>query len=157
MHFLLAAGAALTAAVVATILTARGIAALRRRGWRRAAARLAGAAALSVHAWGMLHVLGAVLEAEDGGAGGSPLGPCRAAGERNVGQVVGYEVGYGWLSFDCRLSDGGTYATSAVPGWINPAAAGLGVTAVALAVPRTSVVRRSRPRTTTKDCGGREA
>ena len=135
MHFLLAAGAALTAAVVATILTARGIAALRSRAWRRAAARLAGAAALSVHAWGMLHVLGAVLEAEDGGAGGSPLGPCRAAGERNVGQVVGYEVGYGWLSFDCRLSDGGTYATSAVPGYVNPATALLGATALVLALP----------------------
>ena len=100
MHFLLAAGAALTAAIVAVILAVRAVPALRRRGWRRSVALLAGAGAVSFYAWGMLHVLGAVLEAEGGGAGGSPLGPCREAGERNASQVIGYEVSYVWLSVD---------------------------------------------------------
>jgi hypothetical protein len=38
------------------------------------------------------------------------------------------------LSFDCRLGDGGKYTTSAVPGYVNPVTAVLGLTALVLAV-----------------------
>ena len=73
------------------------------------------------------------MQAEDGGASSSPLGPCREAGDQIASRVVGYDVGYVWLRFDCRLSDGGRYTTSAVPGYVNPATAFLGVTAIVLA------------------------
>lgn len=139
MHFLLAAGAAVTAA----ILVVRAISALRRRRRQRSVALLAAAGAVSLYALGMLLVLGAVLDTEDGGAGGSPLGPCREAGDRIAGQVIGYEVGYLWPSFDCRLSDGGTYPTPTVPKWINPAAVVLGVAALALVATERSSRRMS--------------
>jgi hypothetical protein len=134
VHFLVLACASLAGAVAAVVLAVRALSALRRnKGWQRVAARLAGSGALSLYVWGMLHVLGAVMQAEDGGTGSFPLGPCREAGDQIASRVVGYDVGYVWLRFDCRLSDGGTYTTSAVPGYVNPAAALLGVTALVLA------------------------
>jgi len=97
-----------------------------------------------MYVWGMLHVLGAVMQAEDGGTGSSPLGPCREAGDQIASQVVGYDVGYVGLRFGCRLSDGSTYTTSTVPGYVNPATALLGVTALVLAaVPAERANRRT--------------
>ncbi len=127
-------------ALAAVVLAVRALVTLRRnggrpqRGWLRTAGLLACSGAVSLYVWGMLHVLAAVMQAEDGGAGSSPLGPCREAGDQVAGHVVGYDVGYVWLRFDCRLSDGGTYTTSAVPGYVNPATAILGVSAFVLAV-----------------------
>jgi hypothetical protein len=149
VHFLVLAGASLAGAVAAVVLTVRALSALRKnrerpqRGWQRMAALLACSGAVSLYVWGMLHVLGAVLQAEDGGTASSPLGPCREAGDQLASRVVGYDVGYAWLRFDCQLSDGGTYTTSAVPGYVNPAAALLGVTGfVVAAVPTERANRR---------------
>lgn len=150
VHFLVLAGASLAGAVAAVVLAVRALLALRkspgrpRRGWQRTAALLACSGAVSLHVWGMLHVLGAVSQAEDGGTGSSPLGPCREAGDQIASHVVGYDVGYGWLGFDCKLSDGSRYTTSVVPGYVNPATALLGVTALVLvAVPAQRADRRA--------------
>ena len=112
VHLLVLASASLAGAVVAVVLAVRALLALRRkRGWRRTAVLLACSGAVSLYVWGMLHVLGAVMQAEDGGTDSFPLVPCREAGDQIASQVVGYDVGYVGLSFDCRLSDGGRYTT----------------------------------------------
>jgi hypothetical protein len=139
MDFLVLVGAILAGAVGVVILLVRAPLVVRgegrlRRGWRRRVAFLVCSGAVAVYVWGMLHVLGAVLQAEDGGAGAFPLGPCREAGEQVASRVVGYDVGYVGLSFDCRLSDGDRYTTSAVPGYVNPVTAILGLTGLVLAV-----------------------
>jgi hypothetical protein len=145
VHFLVLAGASLAGAVAAVVLAVRALLALRKnQGWRRMVALLACSGAVSLHVWGMLHLLGAVMQVEDGGTGSSPLGPCRAAGDQMASHVVGYDVVYGWLRFDCRLSTGGRYTTSAVPGYVNPAVVLLGVTAFVLAVmPAERAYRRT--------------
>jgi hypothetical protein len=109
------------------------------------AALLACSGAVALYVWGMLHVLGAVMQAEDGGTASSPLGPCREAGDQIASDVVGYDVGYVWLRFDCQLSDGGTYTTSTVPGYVNPATALLGVTAFVLAAVPADHAKRRKP------------
>ncbi|WP_327041821.1 hypothetical protein OG400_01175 [Micromonospora ureilytica] len=123
--------AALGGAVAATALTVRGFRAVLRSNERvgrlRAVALLAGAATVAVYAWGLLHLGFAVLRAEDGGAGSSPIEPCREAGPQLASLVVGYDVSVLPLRFECRLSGGGTYVTSSVPGYVNPVAAGLGL------------------------------
>ncbi len=151
VHFLILVGASLAGAVAAVVLAVRALSALRKnrgrpqRGWRRVVALLACSGAVSLYVWGMLHVLSAVLDAEDGGAGSSPLSPCREAGDQIASRVVGYDVGYVWLRFDCRLSDGGTYTTSAVPGYVNPVTALLGVTAVVFAALPAERANRRTP------------
>jgi hypothetical protein len=147
VHFLVLACASLAGAVAAVFLVVRALSPLRKgrpqRGWRRTVALLTCAGAVSLHVWGMLHVLGAVMQAEDGGTSSSPLGPCREAGDQIASRVVGYDVTYVWLRFGCRLGDGGTYTTSAVPGYVNPATALLGLTAFVLAV--APAERANRP------------
>ena len=95
VHFLVLAGASLAGAVAAVVLAVRALLALRKnQGWRRMVALLACSGAVSLHVWGMLHLLGAVMQVEDGGTGSSPLGPCRAAGDQMASHVVGYDVVY---------------------------------------------------------------
>lgn len=114
-----------------------------RRGWPRTLALLAGAAAVAVYAWGLLHVGYAVMQAEDGGTGSSPIEPCRAAGPSLASQVDGYAVGFLPLRFECRLSTGGAYASSSVPGYVNPAAAGLALTAAGSWMVARTTARRT--------------
>ncbi|WP_124823152.1 hypothetical protein [Micromonospora ureilytica] len=141
--------AALGGAVVATALTVRGFRAVLRSNERvgrlRAAALLVGAATVAVYAWGLLHLGFAVLRAEDGGAGSSPIEPCRVAGPQLASLVVGYDVSVLPLRFECRLSGGGTYVTSSVPGYVNPAAAGLGLVTATCGVLAARTARRVRP------------
>ena len=145
MHFLALAFLALTGAVTAVVLAVRALRARRRqRGWKRVAVLLACSGAVSLYVWGVLHLLLAVADAEDGGTDSSPLRPCREGGYQIASQVVGYNVNYLWLSFGCRLTDGGTYKPSVVPGYVNPSVALLGVTALALAaVPNERAGRNS--------------
>src|SRR4029077_12636148 len=97
--------------------------------WLRATAFLTGAGAVAIYAWGVLHVGFAVLDAEDEGTDSSPTRPCREGGLERALHVDGYRVSYVPLRFECHLENGGTYATSSVPGYVNPAAAVLGLTA----------------------------
>ncbi|MET7692360.1 hypothetical protein ABZT06_30995 [Streptomyces sp. NPDC005483] len=98
----------------------------------RGSAALAGAAAAAMYAWGLLGVGGAVLEAEDGGANSAPLPPCR--GNEQAAHVIDYSVSFLPLSFDCELTDGGSYSAGTIPGYVNPAAVGLALAAVGCAV-----------------------
>jgi len=113
----------------------------------RAGAILALGVAVGVYTWGMGHVLLAVMNAEDGGTGSSPLLPCRGeAAPEMVSQVVDYRVGWVPLRFQCLLSDGRSYTTSAVPWYVNPVAWTFGVAGVAgLVAPAVSARRSSRP------------
>ncbi|GIF64308.1 hypothetical protein Ais01nite_23430 [Asanoa ishikariensis] len=95
---------------------------------------LAGVGAVAVYAWGLLHVGYAVMRAEDGGTGASPIEPCRAAGPGLASQVDGYAVGFLPLRFECRLSGGGAFTAPSVPGYVNPAAAVLALTAAGSAI-----------------------
>ncbi|WP_433126911.1 hypothetical protein ACQPWW_29030 [Micromonospora sp. CA-240977] len=136
----------LIGAVTATVLTVRGVRAVVGKNERlRAAALLAGAGAIAVYAWGLLHLGFAVLQAEDGGAGSFPIAPCREAGTQRASQVDGYEVGYLPLRFECRTGGGGAYVTSTVPGYVNPATAALGLITATCGVLAGTTARHARP------------
>jgi hypothetical protein len=86
-----------------------------------------------VYVWGLLHLAGAVLEAEDGGTDSAPIPPpCR--GNDQVVHVIDYSVGYLPLSFDCEMTGGGSYTAEVIPSYVNPAAVGLALAAVGCAV-----------------------
>jgi len=90
------------------------------------------AVAIALYMWGLLHVLGAVMEAEDGGTDSAPIRSCRTAGwqERTEANgIIDYSVDFIPLRFVCETNDGGSYATDAVPGYVNPAVAGFALTA----------------------------
>ncbi|MCX5238026.1 hypothetical protein [Streptomyces prunicolor] len=92
----------------------------------------AGLAAFALYLWGLLYVLGAILQAEDGGADSSPMLPCRTTNGEEGGpvdpraaHVVDYSVGFAPLRFDCEMTGGGSYVANTVPGYVNPAVFGL--------------------------------
>ncbi|MEW1645662.1 hypothetical protein [Streptomyces sp. NPDC091219] len=98
----------------------------------RKLALAAGLAAFALYLWGLLHVLGALIQAEDGGAGSSPILPCRTTdGEKDGPEdpravhVVDYSVDFVPLRFVCETTGGGSYIAGAVPGYVNPAVFGL--------------------------------
>lgn len=94
----------------------------------RKLAIVAGLAAFALYLWGLLHVLGALLEAEDGGTDSSPLRPCRTTGwqyDKKAQSVTDYSVDFVPLRFVCETSDGGSYVADTVPGYVNPAVFGL--------------------------------
>ncbi|MET7947411.1 hypothetical protein [Micromonospora sp. NPDC005324] len=137
--------AALGGGVIATVLTVRGVRAVLRKDERvRAAALLAGAGAVALYAWGLLHLGYAVLQAEDGGAGSAPVEPCREAGPQVASLVVGYDVSFLPLHFECRLSGGGYYVTSSVPGYVTPAAVALGLITATCGVLASTTARSVR-------------
>ncbi|GIF76756.1 hypothetical protein [Asanoa siamensis] len=139
MVFLLLLLASLVGAVVAVVLTVRGVRGLDRR--LRGIALLAAAGAVAVYTWGLLHVTYAVLRAEDGGTGSSPVEPCRKAGSQRADHVIGYGVSYVPLDVTCHLSDGGSYRASSVPGWVNPAAGVLALTSAATGIAASTRTR----------------
>jgi hypothetical protein len=94
----------------------------------RGFATLAGLVALVMYIWGLLHLAGAFLEAEDGGTGSAPIPPCR--GNEQVVHVIDYSVSYFPLSFDCEMKGGGSYSAEVIPGYVNPVAVGSALAAV---------------------------
>ncbi|MFI6782828.1 hypothetical protein [Micromonospora sp. NPDC050276] len=141
--------AALAGAVIAVTLAVRGLRAVSRSGerpgWLRAAALLAGAGTVAVYAWGLLHLGYAVLRAEDGGTGSVPSGPCWSGGSQLASLVDGYQVGFLPLRFECHLSRGGTYVSSSVPGYVNPATILLGLVTASCGVLAATTARHARP------------
>ncbi|MFC5217436.1 hypothetical protein [Streptomyces coerulescens] len=107
-------------------------------GTLRGLAALAGAGACALYAWGLLGVCGAVMVAEDGGTDSSPPRSCRTAGwwerhQRGI-EITDYTVTYIPLGFVCETSDGGSYDTGAVPGYVNPGVLTLALTAAGCAI-----------------------
>jgi hypothetical protein len=98
----------------------------------RGFATLAGLVALVMYTWGLLHLAGAILEAEDGGAGSAPIPPCR--GNEQAVHVIDYSVSYFPLSFDCEMKGGGSYPAEVIPGYVNPVAVGSALAAVGCAI-----------------------
>ncbi|WP_327416298.1 hypothetical protein [Streptomyces sp. NBC_01233] len=122
----------LPAAPVVTLgLLGYGFGTLGRPGRYRSVAALLGAVAAGFYTWGLLHVAGAVVGAQDGGASSSPLLPCRTPGqEERASKVVDYTVDYVPLRFVCETTGGGRYAAESVPGYVNPAVAGFALAGV---------------------------
>ncbi len=134
------------AAITAVGLTGYGFGRLADRGIRRSgppvilrsAAALAGAAAVALYALGLLGVIGAIMTAQDGGTDSAPPQSCRTPGwwerhEQGI-EIVDWSVSYLPLGFVCETSDGGSYDNGDVPGYVNPAALGLALTAAGCAV-----------------------
>ncbi|MBK3573716.1 hypothetical protein JHN63_07770 [Streptomyces sp. MBT65] len=98
--------------------------------------KLAGAAGLvafALYLWGLLNVMGALLEAGDGGTDSAPPRPCRTANrqyDQRVLSVTDYSVDFVPLRFVCKTKDGGSFVSGTVPGYVNPAVFGLVLTAL---------------------------
>ncbi|MDX3849500.1 hypothetical protein [Streptomyces sp. AK02-01A] len=110
-----------------------GLRSADRRVWLRSLAAILGAVAIALYTWGLLHVVGAVMSAADGGADSAPIRSCRTPGwqERTMANMItDYTVNYLPLQFVCETNDGGDYATGAVPGYVNPAVLGFALAAV---------------------------
>lgn len=114
-------------------------------------AALAGAVAAALYAWGLLHVGGAILEAEDGGADSSPIVPCRA--DARAARVVDYSASFLPLDFVCETDDGDSYRAGEVPGYVSPAAVGFALAAAGLAV-ASGYVSEMRLRAAARAGGG---
>lgn len=145
MSLLLCLLAVLVAVVSGVVFLGRGLARVWRGGLARSLRGLAyvvAAGAAVMYAWGMLYVAGAALEADDGGADSSPIRPCRTGVQERDYWIDDYHVWWVPVRFVCHRSDGTTYDRE-VPGYVNPALAGLTVSAVALAVSARSVSSRS--------------
>jgi hypothetical protein len=124
--FLSAAGV-----VVTPWLAIRGALLLFRDGGKRdaqrvvkGAAALAWACAVGMYGWGMLHLL--MLDESN-----QALECAERLKSEQVKSVVGYEYSFLPLQFRCRVTGGQTY-NAVVPGYVNPVAGVLGVTAAVL-------------------------
>ncbi|MDQ0601449.1 hypothetical protein QF037_005794 [Streptomyces canus] len=78
------------------------------------------------------------MTAQDGGTDSAPPQSCRTPGwwerhEQGI-EIVDWSVSYVPLGFVCETSDGGSYDNGDVPGYVNPAALGLALTAAGCAV-----------------------
>lgn len=95
----------------------------------------------------MLHVAGAVLAAEDGGTGSSPLLPCRESiPSEQALKVIDYDVDFVPLRFVCVTTDGTDYAAGSVPGHVNVVVYGCAVVAALCAgAAALEAGRRVRP------------
>ncbi|MGX9886211.1 hypothetical protein [Streptomyces sp. NPDC002276] len=119
----------------------------------RKLAGAAGLAAFALYLWGLLYVLGALFQAEDGGANSSPILPCRTTNGEEGGpedpraaQVVDYSVDFVPLRFVCETTGGGSYVTRTVPGYVNPAVGGLVLAALGCWVAALVVAEPPGPR-----------
>ncbi|MFF5566049.1 hypothetical protein ACFY7Z_05730 [Streptomyces sp. NPDC012623] len=88
--------------------------------WLGSGTALLGAVAVAVYTWGLLHIVGAVAGAEDGGTNSAPMAPCRSS--PLAGHVVDYTVEYVPLRFVCLTTDSGGFDAGSVPEWVNPTA-----------------------------------
>ncbi|MCX4462350.1 hypothetical protein OG585_54715 (plasmid) [Streptomyces sp. NBC_01340] len=146
MSLLLCPPAVLAAVVSGLVFLGRALAAAGRGGLAhslRGLAYVIAAGAAAMYAWGILYVAGAALVAEDGGADSSPIRSCRTGVEERDYRIDDYQIGWVPVRFVCHRSDGTTY-DRAVPGYVNPALAGLVVTAVALAASARWADERAR-------------
>ncbi|MFC9601982.1 hypothetical protein ACFTTN_00755 [Streptomyces niveus] len=97
--------------------------------WLRSLIALLGCVAAALYTWGLIHVAGAVAQAEDGGTSSSPSPPCRSSPQ--AAHVIGYTVDYVPLRFVCETTESGGFDAKSVPGYVNPAALGFALASVA--------------------------
>ncbi|MFD5265462.1 hypothetical protein [Streptomyces sp. NPDC058335] len=122
-----------------------GLRAADRTVWLRGAAALVAAVASLLYTWGLLHLVGAVVEAAEDGTESAPLSDCVPSGqEERASTVVDYTVSYVPLRFVCETSDGGSYTSDTVPDYVNPGVLVLGLTAAGVAL----TIRKYPPRST---------
>lgn len=122
--------------VAVVVLAGYGFGGLGRAGlrhadtavWLRSLTALLACVAAALYTWGLIHVAGAVVEAEDGGTNSSPSPPCRFSPQAE--HVVGYTVDYVPLRFVCETTDSGGFDAKSVPGYVNPAALGFALASV---------------------------
>ncbi|WP_172385723.1 hypothetical protein [Streptomyces sp. MNP-20] len=129
-NFVSLMGIVLIALIAVTALVAYAwVCVVRRRpalsGALRAAASVGAAGAAGVYAWGAVQLLRFdITEHEQA---------CRrAVGAGRAARLDGYEATYFPLRFGCHVAGDGTF-TAGVPGWLNPLALSLAVTAAVLA------------------------
>jgi hypothetical protein len=97
----------------------------------RALGLLAGGLALGTYAWGLVHVVGAWLDAADGGTSSSPPPPCRDHLDKaRALQVAGYDLDVIPPGFSCELVDGTSVEIPIVPPYVTPAVMVLGAVAL---------------------------
>src|SRR5690242_18064988 len=119
--------------------------------WLRALAALMGAATAVLYVWGLLHLVGAVMDAEENGTDSAPMRPCRTPGWEERAQdpgIVDYTVRYLPIRFVCETEDGDSYVTGAVPGYLNPGVLGFALAGAGCAGAARLVSRRPGPRAT---------
>jgi hypothetical protein len=108
-----------------TTLARHGVRRSEKDAFLRGFAGLAAAAAAAMYVWGALHLVKDESMTVDA---------CRAAvGRERAADITGSDVSYLPLHLNCHVRGAGTYA-AAVPDYVNPAALGLALTAVALGV-----------------------
>ncbi|MEU2630457.1 MULTISPECIES: hypothetical protein [Kitasatospora] len=139
----------LAGSVAALTLAAVGTAALLGRKGRplRGLALVAAAGAVAVYVCGLGPVGLDALDAGSGGTDSAPPHPCRTGPRERWMQVVDWEAGFVPVRFECRLADGGSYRNGSVPGWVNPAAAVLGLAAAACGIAAGALDERAARRT----------
>jgi hypothetical protein len=119
--------------------------------WLRALAALMGAAAAVLYVWGLLHLVGAIMDAEENGTDSAPMRPCRTPGWEEWAQdpgIADYTVRYLPLRFVCETGDGDSYVTDTVPDYLNPSLLGFALAGAGCAGAARLVSRRPGPRTT---------
>ncbi|MFF8319072.1 hypothetical protein ACF06V_18110 [Streptomyces bobili] len=122
-----------------------GLGAADRTVWLRSAAGLIAAVASLLYTWGLLYVVGAVVEAAEGGTESAPVVDCVTPGqEERASTVVDYTVSYVPLGFVCETYSGGSYTSDTVPDYVNPGVLVLALTAAGMAL----TLRKYRPRST---------
>ncbi|WP_338696275.1 hypothetical protein V2W30_12990 [Streptomyces sp. Q6] len=100
----------------------------------RGLAALAAALTCALYAWGLLHVVGAVLDAEDGGTDSAPPRPCRSAPRAVAPGYLDHHVDLLPLRFVCDTESAGGDTADTVPPYVNPALLVTGLTTVGLGV-----------------------
>ncbi|USQ88873.1 hypothetical protein NFX46_37085 [Streptomyces phaeoluteigriseus] len=112
-----------------------GLRAADRTVWLRSTAALVAAVASLLYTWGLLHLVGAAVEAAEGGTDSAPLSDCVAPGqEERASTVVDHTVSYVPLRLVCETSGGGDFTSDTVPGYVNPGVLALALTAAGVAV-----------------------
>ncbi|MFD5759287.1 hypothetical protein ACFWIZ_29875 [Streptomyces sp. NPDC127044] len=119
--------------------------------WLRVVAALLGAATALLYVWGLVHLVGAVMDVAENGADSAPLRPCRASGWEQRAQDPGsvdYTVRYLPIRFVCETGDGDSHVTDAVPDYLNPGVLGFALAGAGCAGAARLASRRPGPRAT---------
>lgn len=117
--------------------------------WLRVVAALMGAATAVLYVWGLVHLVGAVMDVRENGADSALLRPCRTPGWEERAQdpdIADYTVRYLPIRFVCETEDGDSHVTDAVPDYLNPSVLAFALVGARCAGAARLVSRRPGPR-----------